>query len=266
MEIGINNHLRRISSELLIKNTSLEGINIERSVESIKRNLKLHFGNEITDVIVFGSYSRGTILPRKYDPNSDIDILILFNCRAEKLKPQSYREKLKRFAEKHYSSARVVKDHPSIVVELNHINFDLVPAIFDDGVFYDSIEIPGKDSDWIETEPNKFNKELSDSNSKFNSVVKPLIRILKYWNSANGYPYISSFEFESMIASMNFAGNNFATGFYYAADELETWGRSELIKRKVRTLQTNISLIKRFLEQENLEKAKKVVSRILPGF
>jgi len=145
MDIGLNNHLKRISSDLFIKYSGEERRKIDISVNNIIDKLDEYFDDEIDEPILFGSYTRDTILPRRFDPNSDIDILIQFNTKGyDKLKPESYRNQLKKFAEDNYPHSIVVKDHPSIVLELNHIKFDLVPAIFDEGFFYDSIEIPNK--------------------------------------------------------------------------------------------------------------------------
>jgi predicted nucleotidyltransferase len=263
MEIGINNHLKQIASELFIKHGSAERKMIDQSVKSITTNLETYFEDEIEEVIVFGSYTRDTILPRKFDSNSDIDILVQFSNEYDRLKPESYRNQLKKFAEKNYKTGSIIKDHPSIVIELNHINFDLVPAIFDDGIFYDSLEIPGKDSDWIETEPQKFNDELT--NTKYSSIVKPIVRLLKYWNAYQEYPY-SSFELETLIADMNFSNDNYQSGFLYAIKELSTWDLPNYASKKVDTLKSNGQWIKEYLDREDLDKAKEVVSRILPGF
>lgn len=135
MEIGLNNHLKKLSSDLFIKYDSSERKKINRSLDVITEKLTSHFGDEVDEIIVFGSYSRDTILPRTCDQNSDIDIMILYSNEYEKLAPESYRNQLRRFAEDNYRNSVVVKDHPSVVIELNHIKFDLVPAIFDKGFF-----------------------------------------------------------------------------------------------------------------------------------
>lgn len=138
MEIGLNNHLKRISSELFLKHSGEERRKIDVSVNNIIDKLNEYFEDEIDESILFGSYIRDTILPRRFDSNSDIDILIQFNTEDYgKLKPESYKNQLNKFAENNYPHSIVIKDHPSIVVELNHIKFDLVPAIFDEGFFYD---------------------------------------------------------------------------------------------------------------------------------
>ncbi|MEJ0104726.1 MAG: nucleotidyltransferase domain-containing protein [Bacteroidota bacterium] len=192
MDVGLNNHLKRISSELFIKYSGEERRKIDKSVANIIAKLGEYFDNEIDNPILFGSYTRDTILPRRFDANSDIDILIQFNTKDyAKLKPESYRNQLKKFAEKNYPYSIVAKDHPSIVLELNHIKFDLVPAIFDKGFFYDSIEIPDKNGSWMETEPDKFNNSLTKANIQYSSIIKPIVRLIKYWNASHGYPYFS---------------------------------------------------------------------------
>lgn len=84
-----------------------------------------------------------------------------------------------------------------------------------------SIEIPDKNGDWMETEPEKFNKKLTDANTKYNFIVKPIIRLLKYWNASHEYPCYS-FELETDIANMNFNDDNYESGFLYAIENLST--------------------------------------------
>lgn len=263
MDVGINNYLKRIASELLIKSNSISGINISRSIDALQKHLMEHFSSELSYLKVFGSYSRGTMLPREFDENSDIDILIGFNTHSSKLRPESYRERLKKFAFKYYPHARITKDHPSIVIELNHVNFDLVPSIFDKGIIYDSIEIPDKDGGWMETEPEKFNKKLTDANTNYNSIVKPIVRFLKAWNASQGYPYYS-YDLESAIIDMNFSSDSYSSGFFYAIAELPTYSLPNASSKKVDVLRNHATWIKEYISREELSKAKEVVRRIIP--
>ncbi|HMG67128.1 MAG TPA: nucleotidyltransferase domain-containing protein, partial [Chitinophagaceae bacterium] len=115
MEAGLNNLIKKIASELFIKYESGERRKIGRSVDNILNRLDEYFDDEMDEAIVFGSFSRDTILPRKYDMNSDIDILVQFNTTDfDKLKPESHRNQLKKFAETNYPNSSVVKDHPSV--------------------------------------------------------------------------------------------------------------------------------------------------------
>ncbi|RXK59208.1 nucleotidyltransferase [Lacibacter luteus] len=266
MEAGLNNHLRKISSELFIKYNAEERQKIDRSINSIIGKLDNYFDNQIDEAIVFGSYTRDTILPRRFDSASDIDILIQFNTTDfDKLKPETYRNHLKRFAETNYTASPIIKDHPSIVIELGHIKFDLVPAIFDVGLIYDSIEIPDKNGGWLETEPDKFNDTLTEANTNYNSIVKPIIRLLKYWNASNGYPFFS-FELETEVVDMNFSDENYQSGFLYAIEELSGSDLPGWASSKLDVLKTNAGRIDEYLDHGDLQKAKSTLERILPGF
>ena len=266
MEVGLNNHLKRIASELFIKYNSPERKKIDTSIDNILKKLDDYFEDEIDECYVFGSYIRDTILPRQCDPNSDIDILVEFNIEEyDKLKPESYRSQLKKFAEENYPFSLVLKDHPSIVLELNHIKFDLVPSIFDEGFIYDSIEIPNKNGGWMETEPDSFNEKLTKANIRYNSIVKPIIRLLKYWNATHEYPFFS-FELETAIAGMNFDKDNYESGFLYAVEKISDYDLPSWAAGKVKALQTNADWIREYLDRQDVIKAKNSLNKILPGF
>ena len=54
------------------------------------------FGSDVIENFKFGSYTRGTILPRKVDSESDIDYMVVFN-NYDGCKPQAYLNRLNRF-------------------------------------------------------------------------------------------------------------------------------------------------------------------------
>jgi predicted nucleotidyltransferase len=264
MESGISYYLKKMASELFIKYDSEERGKIDRSIDNIFNKLEEYFDDQIDETIVFGSYSRDTILPRRYDANSDIDILVQFNTENYgKLRPESYRNQLKKFAQINYASSIVLKDHPSVVLELNHIKFDLVPAYFDNGFFYDSIEIPDKNGGWMETEPDEFSRKVTKSNTKYNSIVKPIIRLLKYWNASHDYPYYS-YELEKTIVGLDFSGDNHQTGFFHAISNLPNSYLSNNASRKLESLKDAAKRIKNCLIKSETGKAYDFLGRILP--
>ena len=69
---------------------------------------------------MFGSYIRGTILPRKADASSDIDIMVMF-LNPNGYKPQTFLNRLKNFAEHYYSTSEIYQSNPTVVLELNHM-------------------------------------------------------------------------------------------------------------------------------------------------
>ncbi|MFT7158047.1 MAG: putative nucleotidyltransferase [Parvicella sp.] len=180
----INYTLQKISTDLFIKYKSKERGYIDEKIINFQKALKLYFEDDISDVLIFGSYKRDTILPRKFDEKSDIDVLVIFNQVQNKYTPETYRNQLKRFASNKYPRTTVLKDHPSIVLELSNIKFDLVPCRIYHSFFSSYYQIPDKNGDWMDTYPKEFNEKLTKVNNQYNSIVKPIIRLFKYWNPA----------------------------------------------------------------------------------
>lgn len=107
--------------------SSTEQSSISTSITTLQTRMALHFDSGvIKQHFRFGSSTRGTILPRSLDEKSDIDYLVVFN--ENNATPQTYLNRLKSFVEKRYGSSEIYQSSPTIVLELNHIKFDLVPA------------------------------------------------------------------------------------------------------------------------------------------
>tara|TARA_R100000027_G_C2245716_1_gene93209 strand:+ start:1412 stop:2014 length:603 start_codon:yes stop_codon:yes gene_type:complete len=135
------------------------------------------------------------------DLRSDVDYMIVFS--DEDSKPQTYISRLKRFAEKYYSSSEIAQSSPTVVLSLNHIRFDLVPAIKS---YIQEYRIPAPASsyeDWTATSPNDFNSTITSANTTSNYKLKPAIRLLKYWNAKSGYVY-DSYSLEKWVAEKYF--------------------------------------------------------------
>lgn len=142
------------------------------------------------------------MLPIRLDPNADIDCMIVF--REQGLQQQTYLTRLLRFVESNYSRSSIYQDHPTIVVEMSHVKFELVPAVRN---WLGGYSIPAKwmgSNQWASTDPQATNRELdrADQNAEFQ--LRSLIRILKYWNvSPYEGPFIASYELESLVASQS---------------------------------------------------------------
>ena len=203
--MSMNNYLTNLASTALIRDT--EKASIQRSIVTLQSRLTAYFGSQVTAKFVFGSYSRGTILPRHMDADSDIDYMIVFADGG--FRPQTYLDRLRRFAEHSYSRSEVVQSNPTIVLSLDHIRFELVPAL--QGLF-GNYQIPAKASswvDWIDTNPNDFNTRLVNANQTNGNLIKPVVRLLKYWNATAGYPY-ESYALEQRVATHNYGWLGFS--------------------------------------------------------
>ena len=73
----VSTHLATSASSLVLSES--EKTSISRSMTTLSSRLDAYFGNNITSHFQFGSNTRGTILPRKADNNSDIDYMIVFD-------------------------------------------------------------------------------------------------------------------------------------------------------------------------------------------
>ena len=116
------------------------------------------------------------------------------------LKPQSYLDRLKTFVEKKYASSEVYQSSPTIVLELNHIKFELVPALHAWGSTY---KIPNGPQDWQYSDPSDFNSTIEEKNKNTAYMIKPTIRLAKIWNAANGYVF-NSYLFERWICERSY--------------------------------------------------------------
>ena len=129
-----------------------------------------------------------------------------------KKKPQTYLDRLKKFAETKYSTSEISQSNPTIILSLNHIKFELAPAINDYGY-----EIPSPSSSWTEwtsTDPSGTNQALLNKNKNESYQIKPLVRLVKYWNAEQGH-HFASFELENYIVNMLFLSCTTIKDYFY---------------------------------------------------
>ena len=190
--MSVNTYLQGLASSLVLSDS--EKSSVTTSVNTIKSRLDSYF-SDVTEKKVFGSYSRETILPRKADEKSDVDIMVVFS-NPNGYKPQSFLDRLKKFAEYYYSSSEIHQSSPSLVLELNHIKFELTPAYKSYGTYY----IPDGPSDWKSTDPDGFSNTLIECNKNNGYKIKPVVRLLKHWNIQKNGRDLPSFLLEKTIA------------------------------------------------------------------
>jgi predicted nucleotidyltransferase len=207
--MSVNSYLTNLANSSIIRDD--EKISIDRSIANLKSKLS-SVNNYFSGHFIFGSHSRGTILPRQIDENSDIDYMIVFINNS--YKPQTYLNFLKEKVVNKYGSSEIYQSNPTIVLKLSHIKFELVPAIKNS---WGQLQIPAKTSDyndWILTDPTGFNSTLTNANQTHNNMIKPLIRLVKYWNVKAGYPF-ESFDLEQKVVNSAFYGNSQLKDYFY---------------------------------------------------
>lgn len=260
----VNSHLTSLVSNLVLKGS--EETSINTSISTINTRITNYFGTNVTNHFKFGSSTRGTILPRKADENSDIDYMVVFSTANGTYKPQTYLDRLRRFAEKYYSTSEIHQSHPTIVLELNHIKFELVPAILDFLIRY-QIPSPASDwSDWLVTDPNGFNSRLTTANTNNNYKIKPLVRLIKYWNALNGH-HFSSYDLENYIVSQGFWGCSGLDDYFYMFwDNFScSYDTAQYIKDKVARAKEKVSIARQLEQQGYSNLAEQQIASLLPS-
>lgn len=237
--MSVNGYLNDLAQRAIVRDNEKNKIQV--SIDTIFKRLQQFdesselsnsSKNQINDYFVFGSYKRGTIISRQFDDNSDVDIMIIFKDNTKK--PQTYLNYLKSFAESKYPQSLCRQSFPAVVLELNHIKFDLVPAIIDD---FGDYKIPNKQgwyqaqvSDWITTNPNDLDKALVN-----NQTLRRLVRVAKIWNAKQGNIY-ESYELEKWIVQQYFYGD-LSKHFYRFCDLLPiNYNLSQENKNKIQRL------------------------------
>ncbi len=202
--MSINNKLITFAQqELVLAHNDKERDKIKASLNELQRKLENKFGDDIDEFVLFGSYTRNTILPREYDSESDIDLMVVFNTGFT---PGTYRKNLHDLLVKAYPNSVSKKDFPVVKLELYHTMFDIVPAYAVESSWTNNVTyyIPDLSDGWRVTIPNDLNETLSVKNKSYgNNIVRNVIRLCKHWNAASGYRF-QSYEMEKWILNRFF--------------------------------------------------------------
>lgn len=257
--MSVLSHLVKRASDAVLSDNEKDSIS--RSISTLRTRLDYYFGSDVTSRFQFGSSTRGTILPRSMDENSDIDYMVIF--KDDGSKPQTYLNRLKRFVETYYSRSEIYQSSPTIVLELNHIKFEIVPAKEVWGQKY----IPDGSGDWMATNPNDFNNTLTDKNKNNGNLIKPTIRLAKYWNAKNGYVY-SSYLFEKRIVGFDFLWTrqnqrDFLFNVFDNISEYDVTAQSK--KDKIKRAKEIVANVRKYESDEMPLTAEVEVKKLIPA-
>lgn len=144
----------------------------------------------IVDSYLSGSYPRDTAI----QPLDDVDLIFVINPKEwfsnyfDELfstypEPQFVLNTFLGAIRYRYKDSSLRLQNRSVRLKLYHLNIDVVPAIEgkkDDG----TILIPDREKEeWIITAPKKHSEIASAINKQQDARFKPLVKLLKYWNS-----------------------------------------------------------------------------------
>ena len=194
--------------ELVLSHNDTERDKINASISQLEKVLKDKLTTNIIGFIRFGSFTRNTILPRKYDAKSDVDLMVIFNTTNGRKTSGTYRKNILDIISAAYPNSVSKRDFPAIKLELNHIMFDIVPAYMEESwsgskYYY----IPDSGDGWRSTTPNDINENLASENQSYgNNVIRNTIRLCKHCNAGAGYP-LESYLMEKDIINLIYWGN-----------------------------------------------------------
>lgn len=263
--MSVNNYLTLLSSNLVL--SSVENANISTSISALSKRLDLYFNNgELHRHFQFGSSTRGTILPRRVDSESDVDYMVVFK-NPKGYTPETLLKYLKDFMYYYYKRSEIYKDSPTMVLELNHIKFELVPAIQD---AYGNLFIPSKTnflSRWMPTDPLGFNDKLTKVNVSNSSKIKPLVRLMKYLNRSKLNGHLSSYELENLLVQkFEYNSQSSLKEYLYASIESlpSSYTDSQTYKDRLERVKTKIKEVQWYEERGYSHTAEEKMKEIFP--
>ena len=176
--------------------------------------------------------------------------MVVFNTSNGTYKPQTYLNQLRRFVEQYYSTSEIHQSHPTIVLELNHIKFELVPSILNNWSQYQIPSPADSWNEWLVTDPNGFNQKLTNANTANSFQIKPLVRLIKYWNAQNNH-HFSSYDLENFIVGLSFwSSSNLKDYFYRFWDNFSCpYNTAQYIKDKVQRTKDKVSTVRQYEQQ-----------------
>ena len=231
-----NSYLTKLDQYLIVRTSEKE--KIDKSIGFIKQKLWGIFQDRLSDVKIFGSYAKETFITQ--DNDADVDVLVTF--KSKDFQPQTYLNQIKSFAADNYPRSNIYPDHPTIAIELEHIKFEIVPSIF---VSTEEVRIPAprtKELKWISSYPSRIQTKLTQKDKDNKGLIKPVIRIIKYWNYLNGKPF-ASYDIERQIVNKLYDCKDLKDYFHsasYALTDIATTKQQkqfvEIIKEKRRRI------------------------------
>lgn len=265
----VNGYLNSIQSDLYVN--GIEEDSIKTSIDAICTRLGYYFGNsehnshKIIKKDIFGSYSRDTMLSRKYDDDSDIDLMIIFEDASE-YTPQTCLNWLKGFADYWYPNSLVKQSLPTIVIELQNIKFELVPTYKNN---YGNLYIAKDSLNWKYTNPKDLDDKMIKLNCTTNYEFKRMIRTIKYWNVKKNYRGYKSYFLEKYLTE------KFETSYINCKNQFDylDWafyhlkhynGNDDYISSRIITAQSHITDAKNYEKKYDYYSAVECIKKVIP--
>jgi len=172
----------------------------------------------VSHTFLTGSYKKKTLI----NPANDIDVFVVLKGYSQSsydtnyITPNAILNKLKKDLQRTYPNTSIKQDKPCIVIEFNHVTFELTPAIeIESWSQHNNFYIPqmSKNNTWQSVEnPRILEEKLTEVNKRLNQKLNPLIKMMKKCKVNNNIK-TPSFEMEQMaINSLYYNIDNYRDG------------------------------------------------------
>ena len=161
-----------------------------------------NIGNRIIRSFLSGSYARKTAIR----PIDDVDIVFVVDPSAWRSSwsslpsPEAVLTTFSNAIRYRYPVSTVVGQRRSVRLQLSHLDIDVVPAILASSQDPKVLRIPDTDAnEWILSAPERHGDQATAVNQLRGGLFKPLVKLLKFWNSNLPEPArFKSFTVETM--------------------------------------------------------------------
>lgn len=143
-------------------------------------------GQRILNSYLSGSYARDTAIR----PLDDVDIIFEIDPSAWNAglfsslpPPERVLESFATAIRRRYQLSSVYGQRRSVRLQLNHLDIDIVPAVAQSADPTVILVPDRKTEDWIKSSPLRHSQNATRVNAKRDSKFKPLVKLLKFWNS-----------------------------------------------------------------------------------
>jgi predicted nucleotidyltransferase len=257
---GVAEHLEAVAKKAIIGNVDKGLVNV--SLKTLMTRLAAEFDRfVVTRTVVFGSFARDTRLPTAMDPKADVDVLVIFRERGQQ--PAFYLDQIRKVLELHYPKVAITGDGKTLSLQSLQGRVDLVPG-------FDSIngaQIPAAGgAGWQVSDPDGAARALKEKDAASGGLLLPLVRLAKYWNALNEYPF-APYELEQRIVNHRFAfsAKNLKAYFFDFMRSLHAGvGVAPAKAERVRVLRRRLDEIDQLLLANKPREAVEKIEALLP--
>ena len=172
-----------------------EGLREQVNNRQTRLRNELMARDEVTDVFLSGSWSRGT----RIEPLNDLDLFMVLK-KAPGTSPQTLEWTRDRLAAL-YKGTTIRIQARSVGIRFQDFSFDVVPATphanFPEGGYV----IPDGKGEWMRSNPKKHREFTGKRDQELGSMGIPLVKMFKCWKRAHDLK-IKSFHLEVLVLNL----------------------------------------------------------------